>query len=140
MDIISQTLSEKLRQADPNTLADVLREGAIYFRNVLLDISAIVTETQDVDASLNCTLDKVPLGPVVCMFTETTSHVPMVQVPQGETLGADEFSIDYDTRIVTAGGTVSSGEELTFVYAGLTAGASSGTQLAEQLAKTFDEL
>lgn len=135
MTILAQTVQNLLVQADPNRLADLLRR--VNVGQLLSDLSAMTVETFDVDASLQCTLSKTPISPVVVMYTESTNNVPLTQAPQGETLGTTEFSVDLTSRVLTAGGTVSSGEELTVMYLGLTAG-TAASALAETLAEDFE--
>lgn len=137
---IDQDNKTRLGQCNPHEFADLLRQGKLDLGQFLEDMSGMVTETLTVDGSLQATLSRVPVSPVVCAFTEGANHVPLTQMPQGETLGTAEFSVNLGTRGLTAGGTVANGEELTVIYLGLTPNtANTESLLAERLDEDFED-
>lgn len=137
---LTHTVQKILDDYPPGMAEKALRKALLGA--VLADIATPVEEALVANASLEVTLTKVPIGPVVCAFTEAANHVPLTQMPLSElgNLAATEFCVDPSTRKLTAGGTVADTEELTVVYTGLTAAADgTGSKLADTLASDYED-
>lgn len=135
--ILTYTNEKILRDADPNHLADVLRN--VDLATFVLNMATPVTEDVTLDASLNATLSKVPVGQVRA-FKKTDATKSQTHVANGATLQASQFSVDLDTRIATFEATdLANTNVVVLEYIGLAADSTgaAGTAMAEDLAANF---
>ncbi len=145
-DTLTHTNQKIINDYPPGIVEKALR--TLNLGTFLSCLSAPVMEELTLDASLQATLTKTPIGPVAAVASSdggVAKDAPLQQVTSSSTPAGtnDTFHVNPTTRVITCGsyggGTaLASGDKVKVVYLGITADTDGGSQLATDLASTYN--